>query len=111
MAFSLDGATLASGSEDATVRLFDTATHRPLGRRLRGTGFEVPSLQFTPDGRALAAVDVGGIGGTVRLWDSVLWSEDLTAFERRICPAIAHSFTSAEWRDLVPGEPYHETCP
>ncbi|MEU6407055.1 hypothetical protein [Streptomyces sp. NPDC046985] len=64
--FSPDGHTLASVSDDHTVRLWDTATGRTRAT-LAAHRDSVVSAAFSPDGRLLATA---GADRTVRLWDA-----------------------------------------
>ena len=64
LAFSPDGALLASAAADQTVRLWDTKTWTEVAT-LRGHEDEVYCLAFSTDGRRLIT---GGKDGSVRLW-------------------------------------------
>ena len=71
VAFSPDGRTIASGSRDHTVRLWDAASGDEL-RALEGHGHSVTSVAFSPDGRMIAS---GSRDHTVRLWDAASGDE------------------------------------
>ena len=66
VAFSPNGTTLAAGNADGTVRLWDMATGRQIGRPLTGPADPVTSVTFSPDGTTLASASPDH---TVRLWD------------------------------------------
>ena len=67
VALSSDGATLASGSDDNTIRLWDAVSGQ-LKAILKGHTAWVSTVAFSSDGATLAS---GSDDNTIRLWDAV----------------------------------------
>ena len=77
VSFSPDGQTLASGSSDYTIRLWDVETGETV-KTLTGHTGDVISVSFSPDGQTLAS---GSGDGTMLLW-VVLTQQDPKRFPR-----------------------------
>ena len=75
VSFSPDGSTLASGSWDGTVQLWDVVTGEAIAT-LEGHTHRVSSVSFSPDGATLAS---GALDGTILLWDVAEWTNSGTA--------------------------------
>jgi WD40 repeat protein len=65
VAFSPDGKTIASSSDDQTVRLWELSTGTCL-KTLDGHGSTVYSVAFSPEGNMVAS---GSHDGVIKLWN------------------------------------------
>ena len=83
VAFSPDGATLATAGPSGTISLRESRTGRTI-RTLGGHGGGVYDVAFSPDGSRLASA---GGDGTVRVWD-VASGRELLALSPRYAGAV-----------------------
>ena len=74
VSFSPDGRTLASGSYDNTIKLWNVETGEEI-LTLPSHDEEVISVSFSPDGQTLAS---GSAGDTIKLWNVETGEEILT---------------------------------
>lgn len=99
LGFSPDGRTLASGHDDGSVRFWDVASRKPVGR-VQAHPSAVSAISFDPTGRRVATA---GEDRAVRVWDADSHKPvaDLHSHTDRI-PALAWSgdgerLVSAGW--------------
>lgn len=64
VAFSPDGKSLASGSQDGTIKLWNISTGKLIGT-LTTQKEQVWSVAFNPDGKTLASASQDGI---INIW-------------------------------------------
>ncbi|KAG9127738.1 hypothetical protein FRC07_010190 [Ceratobasidium sp. 392] len=67
VAFSPGGQTIAAGSQDTTIRIWDIELGRAATEPMRGHTDPVKTVTFSPDGRVLIS---GSPDNTIRLWDT-----------------------------------------
>ncbi|KAG8752080.1 hypothetical protein FRC12_012133 [Ceratobasidium sp. 428] len=65
--YSSDGAYIASGSYDKTIRIWDARTSKPVGQPLTDHTSDVYSVAYSPDGAYIAS---GSQDNTIRVWDA-----------------------------------------
>lgn len=105
MAFSPDGRTVATGSGDWNMMLWDAATGAPRAFLPAHTG-EVVSVAFTPDG---ATVATASHDKTVRMWNVVLPAPAEAV--RRVCRTVNRDLTPEERSTCLPDQSVGPVCP
>jgi WD40 repeat protein len=96
LAFSPDGKTMASGSYDHTVILWDLKNRLRIGEPLACDSTYITKVAFSPDGKTLAT---GGWNGPVMLWDVDLTSWITKAkriANRALTPEERHRYLGTE---------------
>jgi len=87
LALSPDGRFLVSGSEDVTLKIWDTATGNVL-RTLSGHEQSVLAAAISPDGRTIAS---GGADASVRVWNVVTGESTKTVSHSSAVKNVAFS--------------------
>ncbi|KAG8789170.1 hypothetical protein FRC12_013789 [Ceratobasidium sp. 428] len=67
VAYSPDGAHIASSSDDKTIRIWDAHTGQSIGQPLQGHTNAVKTVAYSPDGAHIAS---GSFDNTVRIWNA-----------------------------------------
>jgi WD40 repeat protein len=88
VAFSPDGKTLAIGSQDGTVRLWNQVTGQATALPLTSKAAAVGAVAFSPDGKTLA------IGGTDGAGAAAVWLWNVTAGQQAGRPLFADAAAS-----------------
>ena len=107
-----DGKTSATGNGDGTVGLWDVATHREIGKPLKGHVTSVTAVAFSTDGKTLA---IGSLDGTVQLWNMTTHGQNVAKIADLVpylCASAGRPLTRTEWARYVPqGLAYQRVCP
>jgi WD40 repeat protein len=100
LTFSPDSKLLASGGDDADIRVWDATPRRSLASELPGSAFGLTSVAFSPDGKRVAVGNDSTEGG-VTIWDAVSGRKLAESVDRHRNMVTAVAFVPADGRRIV----------
>lgn len=101
-AFSPDGTTVAFGTEDGKLILWDLESNQAFGSLIVNNETSLISLAYEPLGKTLYAVF-----GNNQL---ISLNVDFNDWFSRLCKIAGRDMTREEWVSFVPNEPYQPVC-
>jgi WD40 repeat protein/DNA-binding SARP family transcriptional activator len=103
VAFDSSGQRFAiTGSGDADVKVWFTASLEQEGPRLPADAGATAAAAFEPDGSGLLVADDAGGAFT--------WPMSLASWEQRACLLAGRNLSRAEWAQFVAGDRYESVC-
>jgi WD40 repeat protein len=110
VAYSPDGALVATAGARTGIDLWDGRTRKHLGDLATLPGVLGQRLAFSSDGRWLTSIQQLNTrrGTSVRVL--VQWDVNVDDWIATACLVAGRSLNRAEWQRFVSGQPYHPTC-
>ncbi|MEE4493745.1 WD40 repeat domain-containing protein [Streptomyces sp. BE230] len=103
VAFSADGAFVAVGTQDDSVRVRETASPGTSGTLVQVGEGRILGLGFTDDGNTLRIATPNGVHREIGVLDP-------QRAVRRVCERAGGGLGAEQWSAYVPKIPYRETC-
>lgn len=103
VAFSADGAFVAVGTQDDSVRVWETSSPGTPGTLIRIGEGRILGLGFTEDSETLRIATSNGVHREIGVLDP-------QRAARRVCERVGDGLGTEQWDAYLPKIPYRETC-
>jgi WD40 repeat protein len=101
VAFGPDNHTLATGSVERALTIWDTASRTVLATTTGHNG-PITAVAYAPDGHTVATASADK--------SIALWNTDPDTAITTICHTVNRDLTPEEWNKFLPNTPRHPTC-